>query len=343
MRMAKRFVFGLISIVFLFTACEDRDVRLQRFLLQGNQAMSEQEYVGARFYFEEAVKLEPCFTDALNNLGTLSAKQNHFSEAVEYFNKAIVCNSKFLPAYFNRANAYYDGKEYFNLLKDADFILSIKPDTVVGYVLRGLAQTKLKQYPEALATFNKTVQMQPLNSEHWINRGTIKYYQKDWSGAIADLKRSLQLQPNQPNAINALGLLAIEQNKLDSAKILFNKALAIKSQEPYYLNNLGFVYLLENKLDEAREAINKSITLDPDNAWAYRNKGIYYMAVADYVSAERLLAQSLNMDAGVDRIHFYYGQALLKNGKAKAACEQFQLSEKFVEGLVKHETKQACR
>ena len=109
------------------------------------------------------------------------------------------------------------------------------------------------------------------------------------------------------------------------------------------MNNLGYVYLLENKLDAAKEAINKSITLDPDNAWAYRNKGIYYLAVDDFVSAERLLAQSLNMDASVDRIHFYYGQALLKNEKGKAACEQFQLSEKFAEGLVKNETKRACR
>ena len=341
--MQRILYFGSVLTVLALFSCDSKDVRLQRFLLQGNEALAKQNMEGARFYFQQAINLEPCFTDGLNNMGTLNARQRHYAEAIDFFTRAISCNQKFLPAYFNRANAYYDSKEYFSMLKDADFILSVKPDTAVTHVLRGLAQTKLKQYDAALASFNKAITLQPTNPEHWVNLGTVKYYQKNWAKASADFRKSLQLQPDQPNALNALGLLAIEQNKLDSAKIFFNRALAIKTQEPYFLNNLGFVYLLEGKLEAAKELINKSITLDPDNAWAYRNKGLYYLGVKDYASAERLIAQAFSMDESVERIHYYYGQALLHNRKKNEACEQFKLSEKFGEGMVRNEAKQSCR
>jgi Tfp pilus assembly protein PilF len=331
-----------LILLLALTACDSPEVRTQRFLLQGNQALAAQEYAGAQYYFEEAIKLNPCFTEALNNLGTLQSKQKHFAEAIDFFSKAIACDRNFLPAYFNRANAYYDGKEYFSLMQDADYILSLKPDTVVGHVLRGLAQTKLKQYTEAHTSFTKAIAQEPNKAEHWVNRGTTQYYQKNWSGAGLDFRKALQLQPNQPNAINALGLLAIEQNKLDSAEFRFKQALAIQIREPYFMNNLGFVYLLQNKTAQGENLINESIMIDPDNAWAYRNKGIFYLAVADFVSAERLLGQALKMDGSVDRIHFYYGQALVKTKKSNEACEQFQLSQKLNEGMVTNELKTLC-
>lgn len=333
----------LILVGLMFFGCETRETQLQRFLLQGNEALSQQNYVGADYYFQEALKLDPCFKDALNNLGVLNSNTNRFEVAIEYFNRAIVCDASFLPAYFNRANAFYGSKAYYSLLKDADYILKIKPDTTVGFVLQGLAHTKLRQHDNALAAFSKAIEMEPGNSDHYVNRGTVKYYQKKWDEAAVDFKKALLLKPSEANAVNALGLIATDKNRLDSAQYYFESALKITPQQPYFLNNLGFVYLLRNEIERAKSVINLSITLDPDNAWAYRNKGIYYLALAENLAAERMLEQALKMDESVDRIHYYYGLALLKNGKTSEACREFTLSEKALDGLVKNEIKQTCR
>ena len=331
-----------LFLMFTLIACDSKEIRTQRFLIQGNQALAAQEYSGAQFYLEEAIKLNPCFIEALNNLGTLHSNQKHFVQAIDHFSKAIACDRNFLPAYFNRANAYYDSKEYYSMLQDSEYILSLKPDTVVGHVLHGLAQTKLRQYEAANLAFTKAIAIEPSQAEHWINRGTTYYYQKNWEASSADIRHALQLHPNQANAINALGLLDIELGKLDSAEFRFKRALEIQSREPYFMNNLGFTFLLQGKNSEAEKLINESILIDPDNAWAYRNKGIYYLAIADFASAERLLSQALKMDASVDRIHFYLAQAMLKNGKRREACEQFLQSNKFNEGLVTTELTALC-
>lgn len=333
----------MISLSSILLSCETKEVQLQRFLLQGNGALSEQNYQGAEHYFQEALKMDPCFKDALNNLGVLYSNQKRFDVAIGYFTKTMECDPKFLPAYFNRANSYFESKEYYNLLKDTEYILKVKPDTALAFVLIGLANTQLGQYDIADSVFGKAIEREPNNSEHFVNRGTVKYYQKKLTDATNDFKKALTLKPSQANALNALGLIAVDKNQLDSAKNYFEQALRLIPDQPYFLNNLGYVYMIQKDLPKAVTLINKSITLDPDNAWAYRNKGIYYLAISEYASAERLLKQSLSMDKSVDRVHYYFGLALMKNGKPSEACEQFKRAQAVGDGLVKNEIRESCR
>jgi len=332
-----------ILIVLALLSCDSRESRLQRFLVQGNEALALQNHEGAEYFFLEAVKLDPCYKDALNNLGVLNTERKRYDAAIEYFSKAIACDAGFLPAYFNRANCFYESKEYYRLLTDAEYILKVKPDTAVGFLLKGLAMTRLRQYDGALEVFSQAIELEPANPEHYINRGTVKYYQKKWGEATTDFKKSLQLDSKQGNALNALGLIAVDKNQLDSAAEYFNAAIKLIPQQPYFLNNLGFVYLQQKDFEKAKATINLSITLDPDNAWAYRNKGIYYLMTNDYPSAERLLKQALGMDETVDKIHYYYGLALMKNGQNAEACKQFKESEKVGDNMMKDEIALTCR
>ena len=105
-----KLLIRLIFIVTIATSCENKETQIQRFLLQGNEALKAQDYQSAEYYFQQAITLEPCFADALNNLGVLNFEQNHFDKALEYYNKTLECKATFLPAYFNRANAYYESK-----------------------------------------------------------------------------------------------------------------------------------------------------------------------------------------------------------------------------------------
>ena len=341
MLQTMRIFFILLVLVFL--GCDSREIRLQRFLLQGNEALSEQNYEGADYYFQEALKLDPCFKDALNNLGVLNSNRKRFDVAIDYFNKAVSCDAGFLPAYFNRANSFYESKEYYRLLNDADIILKVKPDTAVVFVLRGLALSKLRKYDDALTAFSKAIELEPANPEHYINRGTVKYYQRKWIEAALDFKKSLGMQPSQANALNALGLIASDNYQFDSARYYFNEALLISPNQPYFLNNLGYVYLQQMQFEKAVELINRSITLDPDNAWAYRNKGIYYLLKEDYANSVRLLKQALAMDESVDKIHLYYGLALLKSGDTANGCLQLKSAKENNEGKISDEIIKRCR
>ena len=145
-------------------SCDSSNVKIQRFLLIGNQHLENQEFESAIYYYKEALELDSCFSDALNNLGTAAYQVKNWPEAIEWYNKAIDCNAK--PEYYlNRSNSSYEIHAYFQALKDVNRYLEYKPDTLPGLLLQGLILTKLGRYPDALVSINQALTKDSLRSE----------------------------------------------------------------------------------------------------------------------------------------------------------------------------------
>lgn len=331
--------------VFLMGACsESKEVKLQRFLERGNERLAAGDHSQAMHFYQQAIGLDPCYIDALNNAGTVQFKTQHYQEALDYYNKAISCDGSYLQAYFNRFNAFMETREYYRALEDIDHVIKVKPDTAAAYFSRGLVLSKLRQYTDALNAFDKSMSIDPLLTfDCKVNSATVKTMMKQFDEAESELKECIAIRNDEPNVYNTLGLIAAEKNQFQDALTYANKALTVSPDQPYFLNNRGFAYLGLGKIEEAETDINKSITIDPYNAWAYRNKGVLYLMKGDHASAERVLLQALGMDIFIDKIHFYLGLAYFNQSKKNLACEQFRLSDQEGDNMVTAEYLKECR
>lgn len=339
--MMKKVYF--IALVCLLGCAEGRESKLQKFLIKGNNEINNKNFEQGISYYKEAINMEPCFTEGLNNLGTAYYKQDKLEQALNSYSQAIDCDPDYLPAYYNRANTLYELKEYFSALKDLDRIETAKKDTAVTSFITGLVHTKLRNFDLAKAAFEKAYQLDANNVEYLVNLATVKFYLKDFEGAKQDLNQSIQLNADEPNIYNTLAMIAIEQNQMEEAMLQVNRALELAPAEPYFLNNRGYIYLIKNELDKAEQDINNSLSADPENGWAYRNKGIYYLMKEDYGNAERLLTQALSMDSFIDKIHFYMGMAYMKTGKQSLACKQFEESEAAGDAMLTADLIKRCK
>ena len=331
-------------ILILFTACApSKEVKLHQFLIKGNGMLKEGNSEEAERYFKEAVKLDPCFVEGLNNLGTIRFGSGNWDEALDYYNKAIICDPKFLDAYYNRANTFYELKQYYNALQDVHHVMRIKPDTAVVHFAEGLIATKMRDFPTALKAFDRALSFDSSNVEFLVNRGTVKYYLHDFVKAEDDLREAERRNPKEPNIYNTRAMIAISKGAHDVALVEIEKALQLTPDQPFFINNRGFVYLMQNKLDAALIDIDRSIVLDPTNGWAVRNKGIYYLLSGNYPKAVQLLRQALVMDPFIERIHFYLGMAYLKSNQKVEACKQFVTSDRAGDAMVTPELLRLCR
>ena len=112
--------------VFLFISCLDsKETKLQRFLLQSNDMVRKQNVERAEHFLNEALKLDSCFADAWNNLGTLYFNQKRYDEALVYYDNAVRCRPDFADGYFNRANTAYELKEYYRALQDLEKVIKL--------------------------------------------------------------------------------------------------------------------------------------------------------------------------------------------------------------------------
>lgn len=295
-----------LAIVWLTFACqESREVRVQRFLMRGNEAVKRNSLEQAERFFREAIALDSCFADAWNNLGTLQFNRGSYAEAMESYSHALMCRPDFVDALLNRANVGYLVGEWSRALSDLAKAQAIKPDTAVIPHLRGLIYTSTHEYAKAKREFFSLLERDDEDAEVWVNLGTVLYYEGKLDSARLVTESATRMAPNEPNAYNTLALISTDEGQYDRAMDYIGKALTLRPGDPYFLNNRGYILLMMGQLPEALVDIDKSIVSDPRNAWAYRNKGIYYYKSGDLANAVRLLERAIEMDSTVKEARRY--------------------------------------
>jgi tetratricopeptide (TPR) repeat protein len=332
----------LLFYISLIVSCSDsRETRLQRYLIQGNEKLVGQEYEQAERFYKEALRLDSCFADALNNLGTVYHRKGDNERAIGFYTRAIDCTGGYADAYVNRANAYYELNQPLLSLKDLDLLAMKKPDTIVLYQLRALNFWKLHNYTDAIRNFAKMLERTPDDADILINLGTIYSSKKQFDSARYYLNRALQLKPGEPNTFNALALIEAENGNLIKASEWLEKALKINPHDAYFLNNKGYIHLLDGNYDEALPLINESIGIDPYNGWAYRNKGLFYLKTGNADEAIRLFKRAEQSDSLMDNLYYWLGDAYaLKNDKT-GSCSYYQKAFQYNQ-IPESELKRRC-
>ncbi|HYC86695.1 MAG TPA: tetratricopeptide repeat protein [Chryseosolibacter sp.] len=311
--------------LFLGACSESKETRVQRFLAQGNDMAQRRNYEQAVEYYKNALKLDSCFADAWNNLGTVYFQQRDFVNAETHYTRAIRCKPGYDLAHVNRANLYFETDEMYRALKDLGTVKQQNPDTVVVYLLEGLIYTKLRDYEKAEKAFVNAISLDNKNAELKINLGTVYYYQGKYDSA-RQLLNAVINETSEPNAYNTLALIETATGNYPAAMGWISKALAVRRNDAYYLNNRGYIYLMMNDYSKALSDINESILQDPYNGWAYRNKGIYYLKQSKAEDALKMFRQAVGLDPHIENIYYYLGEASWTMGMRVEACGFYRTS-----------------
>jgi len=119
-------------------------------------------YKDARKSLQKAVKRDPKFADALNNLGVVYYElgvENHsgrdFGHAIKMYDQAIAVENDAASFYNNRGAAYFSKKEYDKGAQDYAMALQLDPD-IFERTTRGGVQAQLPS-PEDRARYEYVV------------------------------------------------------------------------------------------------------------------------------------------------------------------------------------------
>tara|TARA_B100001758_G_C18413760_1_gene617805 strand:- start:374 stop:1474 length:1101 start_codon:yes stop_codon:yes gene_type:complete len=244
---------------------------------------------------------------AYNN-GLSSMNANDLIKAVSYFTDAILIDSTFAMAYFNRANCYYKLKS-----KDpiSDYQQSFYYDSLNYEALYQIANINREQEDINLAIdiYKRIISINPLEPKAYYELGNTYYHDKDILNAIESYTRSIDIKRDanvfndrascfrllgeyaKANAdylsaikldselafvYNNLASVCRKQENLDDA--LHYYSLAVETDVNYFLayNNRAGLYIEMGYFDKAMEDILRSIEINTDYAPAYNNRGIIY-------------------------------------------------------------------
>ncbi|MCK4735691.1 MAG: tetratricopeptide repeat protein [Methanophagales archaeon] len=222
------------------------------------------KYIGrteeAEKEYREAIRINPNYAEAHNNLGILLGELKRFEEAEKEYREAIRINPNYAEAHNNLGN----------LLSD------------------------LKRFEEAEKEYRESIELKDNLPDkgamiHY-NLGNLFYNLKQFEEAEKEYREAIRINPNYVDAHNNLGSLLYDLKRFKEAEEEYREAIRIKPDDadaPH--NNLGILLSVLKQFKEAEEEYREAIKINPDYAEAHNNLGVLYSETKRSEEAKREL------------------------------------------------------
>ncbi len=264
--------------------------------------------------------------------------------------------SQEVPAPYRIAQEKFQKGNYFEVIRELDQLLEIKPEYAPAYFLQGMAEFKLENTMGALQKFNQAIYYKPDYLEAYYNRGLINLGIDQRNGALADFTYVLERR-KVPQVFFVRGKTYYELGQLKSAQadLLQSIAMDTSNLDAYYYlalideendqgqralysldkalhMNPGFENGLQlrarllmqmNEFDASLQDYSSLIKLNPYNWEAHLHKGIILYQVGRGEEALPFLDRVIEKEWNQTQARTYRGLIYQAEGEKEKACEDW--------------------
>ncbi len=163
-----------------------------------------------------------------------------YPAALEDFQQALRLNPDFTEAYICRSIIHYYQGNHQGAIADCDQVLRINPRNVDAYNNRGLNRCALKDYKGAIADFNQVLEIEPNHAKAYLNRGySCLQLDDNWS-AIQDFDKAMRIDPQAAKVYlqQLASTLNDEQGAIKDANLQLTQGLLIHGNLRYESGDL---------------------------------------------------------------------------------------------------------
>jgi len=249
--------------------------------------------------YNEAIKLDPAYTDAYINRGNSYRDTGDNDKAILDYNKAIKLQPDYALSYNNRGYAYDCKHETDKAIADYNKAIELDPNLPYTYNNRGIVYSIQGEYDKSIADYNKAIELSPDYVEAYYNRGIAYAGKGDHDSAIADYGKTIELKPDYVDAYYNRGVSYTAKNDNENAIKDYTKAIELKPDNANAYNNRGGAYFAVNETGKAMADYNKTIELNPKDAYPYYGRAQVYaargdkeLAIADYKQFIKLASRN---------------------------------------------------
>src|SRR5271166_6066450 len=165
------------------------------------------------------------------------------------------------------------------------------------------------------------------NPDSWLghcNLGLALFQKGQVDDAIAQYEKALEIYPNYVAAHYNLGNALLQKGQLDAALAQYEKAVEIDPNDAAAHINLGNALFQKEQLDEAVAQFQKAVEINPNDAEAQYNLGNAFFQKGQLDEAVAQFQKALKIDPNSFATHYNLGGALFQKGQLDKAITQFQ-------------------
>jgi superkiller protein 3 len=161
-----------------------------------------------------------------------------------------------------QGNIFYANNQYEEAIASYDKALEIKPDYYKAWENKGGVMFKLGQYEKAITAYDKALSIQPNYYQAWNNQGNGLLHLNRYEEAISAYDKSIAIKSDFEQSYFSRGIALFSLGKNEEAIISIDKALEIKPDDPNLYYNKACAYSLQKQIELALESLKKAIQLN---------------------------------------------------------------------------------
>jgi len=277
-----------------------------RFYLEGNELSNKLYTKEATEKFEQAVKIDTTFASAYLQLGFCyfglgdMVRARNSVEKAARFSDRVSRKEKFL------IDAYHlmfqmRSLEAKRILEE---MVGLYPDEKIAHRELALVNRLMKNYEEAIAGFNKVIELDSLDKEAY---NFLAYAYDDvgrYDEAIRSIDKYIQLAPGEANPYDSRGDIYAHHAEVDKAIESYKKALEIKPDFESSIEKLGLMHLHKREYDKAERYFLQYGELGEKTAKSISRADLALIPLSQgkYDLALKILGQGIAADE-LDKLH----------------------------------------
>ncbi|XP_059623973.1 suppressor of RPS4-RLD 1 isoform X2 [Cornus florida] len=235
------------------------DMRLSRGIAQVNEG----KYALAISIFDQILKEDPTYPEALIGRGTAYAFQRELDAAIADFTKAIESN----------------------------------PSAGEAWKRRGQARAALGESMEAISDLTKALEFEPNSADILHERGIVRFKFKEFNAVVEDLSACVKLDKNNKSAYTYLGLALCSLGEYKKAEEAHMKSIQIDQHFLEAWAHLTQFYQDLANSEKALECLNQALQIDGRFAKAYHLQGLLLHGMGEHRNAIKELSNGLRLES----------------------------------------------
>ncbi|MCM3874108.1 MAG: tetratricopeptide repeat protein [Pyrinomonadaceae bacterium] len=317
----------ILAAVFALGGCTNAEKAKAAHLSKGDAYLKESKFQEASIEYRNAIQIDDKLAAAHWGLAQAYQELQRSQEAFEELKKTVELDPNNLEARTRLGTIYLSGSkgqaEYIaeaeRLAKD---VLSKDPNYIEGQILMGSILFAQNKPEEALARFNRAVEIDPKRIESYMSLARFYIVTKDLANAEGTLKRALAINNTSAMAYTEYGKFLIQTNRLDEAETALLKGVEVEPSNRSSRFVLASFYLINKRLDKAEEAYKAMAALDKDKPEGQAVLGDFYSAVNRLDDAVRVYQDILTKNPDFKQGRYRLGEIQLMRGDTTKANEQ---------------------
>ncbi|XP_014520847.1 suppressor of RPS4-RLD 1 isoform X2 [Vigna radiata var. radiata] len=231
-------------------------------LSRGIAEVNEGKYAHAITIFDQILKEEPAYPEALIGRGTAYAFKRELDAAIDDFSKAIQFN----------------------------------PSAGEAWKRRGQARAALGEFVEAIEDLTKALEFETNSADILHERGIVNFKFKEFNAAVEDLSACVELDRDNKSAYTYLGLALSSIGEYKKAEDAHLKSLQIDRNFLEAWAHLTQFYQDISKPTKAQECLSQMLQIDGRFSRAHHLRGLLFHAMGQHRKAINDLSMGLSVD-----------------------------------------------